>query len=218
LKTMFVNPGRRNKRRSAKKRNPRKVKRNTRRRSAKRNPRKASRKMIVNPRRRRTSRRRRNASVTPFVRSNPLILRNPRSIRRRRRNPGMGGGFTMKNILDKGLSYGGGSALGAGINMIALSKIEDKWFRNGARLAAAIGGGILLKGDLGAAAAGATLYPMWQELAVMLKVISGPKPFLPYPDGSQTVKAASASLDELSADLQDVLDEAAVDEIYDNYN
>jgi hypothetical protein len=125
----------------------------------------------------------------------------------------------MKNILDKGLSYGGGSALGAGINIIGLSKIENKWFRNGARLAAAIGGGILLKGDLGAAAAGATLYPMWQEIAVMLSLVSGPKPFLPYPDTSGTgAKATHASLDALSADLQDVLDEAAANEIYDQYN
>jgi hypothetical protein len=215
---MFVNPRRRNKRRAAKKRNPRKMKRRVARRSPKRNPRKASKQMIVNPRRRRrsSSKRRRNASVTPFVRSNPLILRNPGSLRRRRRsNPTS---FTMKNILDKGLSYGGGSALGAGINIIGLSKIENKWFRNGARLAAAIGGGILLKGDLGAAAAGATLYPMWQEIAVMLSLVSGPKPFLPYPDTSTGAKPTNASLDALSADLQDVLDEAAANEIYDQYN
>lgn len=217
---MFVNPRRRHKRRAAKKRNPRKVKRNARRRSHKRSTRKASKQMIVNPRRRRrSSHKRRNASVTPFVRSNPLILRNPRSIRRRRRsNPG--GNFSLKNILDKGLSYGGGSALGAGINIIGLSKIENKWFRNGARLAAAIGGGILLKGDLGAATAGATLYPMWQEIAVMLSLVSGPKPFLPYPDGHAPNAAVKvgASLDALSADLQDVLDEAAANEIYDQYN
>ena len=218
MRTMFVNPRRRPKRRHAKKRNPRKtVRRIARRRPVKRNTRKAHTKMKMNPRRRRSHKARRRNPMAPFVRSlnNPLILRNPRAIRRRRRNPGLN--LSIKSILDKSLSYGGGSALGAGINIIGLSKIENTWFRNGARLGVAVLGGSFLKGDLGAAMAGATLYPMWQEIALFLSLIEGPHPFMPYPEAPTAAKT-EASLDLLSADLQDVLDEAAAAEMYDNYN
>lgn len=222
MRTIFVNPRKRPKRKSAKRKSAKRksTKRKTIRRSTRRaktrNARKASKHMIVNPhgRKRRVSRRK-NASITPFVKSSNPMLRNS-SIRRRRKNPGLN--LSIKSILDKGLSYGGGSALGAGVNIIGLSKIENKWFRNGARLATAIVGGSFLKGDLGAAMAGATLYPMWQEVALMLSLIEGQRPFMPYPSGG-AAKETSASLDLLSADLQDILDEAAVMEsAYDNYN
>ena len=221
MRTIFVNPRRRPKRRSAKRRsakreNPRRARRTVRR-TYKRNARKASKNMIVNPRRRRSTKARRRNPMVPFVRSlNPQILRNPGSLRRRRRNPGLN--LSIKSILDKSLSYGGGSALGAGVNIIGLSKIENKWFRNGARLGVAVLGGSFLKGDLGAAMAGATLYPMWQEIALMLSLISGPTPFMPYPHAEASAKSSGVSLDALSADLQDVLDEAAASEMYDSYN
>jgi hypothetical protein len=202
---MFVNPRRRSKRRASKKRNPKK---RTARRTApkrRRNARKASSNMIINPRRRRTRKTRRNASITPFVKSNPLILRNPGSIRRRRRsNPTL----NFNTILSKSLSYGGGSAIGAVANIVGLNKIENKWFRNGARIGVAALGGIFLKGDLGASMAGACLYPLWQEVAVMLSLV----------DASADVTGPNADLDVLSADLQDVLDEAAAQELYSAYN
>jgi len=221
MRTIFVNPRRRKsskRRASKKKRIVRRAKRKSTRKVYKRRARKAN-AMIVNPRvRRRSTKARRKNPMVPFVRSlNPQILRNPGVIRRRRRsNPGLN--LSIKNILDKSLSYGGGSALGAGVNIIGLSKIENKWFRNGARLGVAVLGGSFLKGDLGAAMAGATLYPMWQEIALMLSLISGPTPFMPYPHAEASAKSSGVSLDALSADLQDVLDEAAASEMYDNYN
>jgi hypothetical protein len=222
MKTIFVNPRRRKsrKKKSASKKNPRKIARRTVRKNVHRTKRKAS-KMVINPRRRK-SRKARRRNIAPFVRSlnNPLILRNPGSIRRRRRRNPDGMKLDMKSILDKSLSYGGGSALGVGVNIIALNKIEDKWMRNGARLVVGVLGGGFLKGDLGAAAAGALLAPMWQEIAIALAITD--KEALEIKDGTvlepTTPPPLTASLDMLSADLQDVLDEAAANEVYDMYN
>lgn len=147
----------------------------------------------------RKNRRRRNAGIAPFVNSNPLIMDNPRRRRRRRsRNPD----FSPKSMLSNVLLYGGGSAMGAALNILGLRRIENDWLRNGARIAAAIAGGVLIKGSMGAAMAGATLYPTFAELALMTNLISG----------GSNIQDTDADLNELAADLQDVLDEIEDDE------
>lgn len=173
MRTVFVNP-------SASFSNPRK----RRRRRAKAVRRAA-------PRRRR----RRNAGITPFVssarRHNPLILENPRR-RRRRRNPGFAG-MNLNKMVSSGINYLGGAGIGAAANIFGLRRIENDWARNGARLGVAIIGAPFL-GDLGGPMAGATLYPLFAELALMLKLV-------------QPAEATEADLTELAADLEDVLDE-----------
>jgi hypothetical protein len=123
--------------------------------------------------------------VQPFVAGNPYILQNPRR-RRRRRNPGMPR-LTMRTITDKLTKYGGGSALGTAGNVFVLNGIENDWLRNGGRIATAVIGGAFLRGELGAAAAGALMYPMWVEVAAMLNLPVG----------------YEASLDDLAADLEE---------------
>lgn len=187
MKTVFVNPSKPRKRKARK----RKVKRKAPAMARKRTTRRAA------PKRRRRRRTRRNAGITPFVasnRSNPLILQNPRRRRRRRRNPTM----NLKTFIDKTLTYSGGAAVGAGLNILALRRIENDWVRNGARIAAAVASGMFLKGEMGAAAAGATLYPLFAEVALMTNLVPGAEP-------------TEADLHELAADLGAALDDIDLD-------
>lgn len=153
---------------------------------------------MANPRRRRRSyakrrpatrrRRRRNAGITSFTRQgnqNPLILSNPR--RRRRRNPAR---LNMKTIFNKTLVFGGGAAMGYGVNQFALSNIENDWMRRAAQAVTAVAGSMMLRGELGAAFAGATLYPLIADVAMYTGLVAVP---------------TEADLDELSADLEDAL-------------
>jgi hypothetical protein len=186
MKTIFMNPaGKISSFSGAKPKmmNPRRSYRRKRRNSAIRMPR-------MNPRRRKA---RRNAGITPFVaQRNPLILQNPRRSRRKaRRNPSL----NLKGLLNKTLTYTGGAAVGAGANILALRRIENDWLRNGARLATAIAAGMFLKGEMGAAAAGATLYPMFAELALMFNLTGS------------AATPTGVDLHELAADLEAALDE-----------
>jgi len=138
--------------------------------------------------------RRRNAGIAPFVQRNPLILENPRRRRRSRRNPLSLSGLNLNKFISKSVTYGSGSAIGAAVNILALRKIENDYMRNGARVVAACLAGAFMPGDMGAAAAGATLYPLFAELALAFKLVEGPV-------------ATSADLSDLSADLQDIVDE-----------
>lgn len=155
------------------------------------------------PRRRRTyRRRRRNAGITPFVQSsNPLILSNPRRRRRvRRRNPKTDLGEIMRDIA----THGAGGLLGYGVNQFALSRIQNDWVRRIAQIVAATGGAWLMsdlrKGQLGAAFAGATLYPLMADLAMTMGLVQVP---------------TEADLLELSADLEAALEaDLEDDELY----
>jgi len=193
MRTVFVNPSRRRRR----------VRRSRRRNAA----------LVANPRRRHrrrvrrvTRRSRRNAGIAPFVQSNPMIM-NPRR-RRRSRNPmgALGRSFSPKNFISKSLKYGGGAAIGAGANILLLRKIENTYLRNGLRVAGAVACGALLPSDMGGAAAGATLYPLFAELALMLNLV---------PAATSDTDETEADLQSLAADLQDVLDEVGQDEYED---
>jgi len=150
------------------------------------------------PRRRRTyRRRRRNAGVTAFThqgaRSNPLILSNPPRRRRRRSNPRP----NLKRIVSQALVHLGGGAVGYGVNQFGLAAIENDWARRAAQVAAGIAAATLMKGELGAAAAGAIYYPLVADLAMFSGLVAIP---------------TEADLDELSADLESSLLED--DELY----
>jgi len=150
---------------------------------------------MANPRRRKRTyarrrpatrrRRRRNAGVTSFVKQNPLILSNPRR-RRRRSNPKL----NLKTIFNKTLTFGGGAVLGYGVNQFGLSNIENDWMRRAGQVAAAVMGSMFLKGELGAAFAGATLYPLVADVAMYTGLVAVP---------------TEADLDELAANLEDAL-------------
>lgn len=150
------------------------------------------------PRRRYSRRRRRNAGITPFVsQSNPLILSNPRR-RRRRRNPKL----NLKGLLNDMLVYVGGGGLGYAANQFGLSQIPNDWVRRGSQVATAMVGAYFMKGNLGAAFAGATMYPLIADLAMYTGLVAVP---------------SEADLQELSADLEDALQlEASLedDELY----
>lgn len=146
-------------------------------------------------------RRRRNAGVAPFIRqSNPLILENPRR-RRRHRNPLFGGvKMDMQSILNRVVATGGGAAIGAAANILGFNKIENVWFRNGARIAAAVFAGALIPSPaMAAAAGGAVLYPTMQELALT---------FMQPTAATDTAASESASIDHLAADLEAMLEDA----------
>lgn len=191
MRTVFVNPRRRTKR-TARKRKPasRRRKRNTSPMAA--NPRRRRRRSYRRkPVTRRRRSRRRNAGITSFTdagaRGNPLILSNPRR-RTRRRNPRL----NLKTIINKTLTYGGGGALGYAVNQFGLSNIENDWLRRGAQLATAVVGSMFLRGELGAAFAGSTLYPLMADVAMYTGLIATP---------------TEADLDELAADLDTALGE-----------
>lgn len=183
MRTVFVNPGVMS--------NPRRKRRKQRR--ARRASRPATRRAA--PRRRR----RRNAGIAPFVsQRNPLILENPRRRRRsmrRRKNPD----FNFKHILNRTLTHLGGGAVGAGLNILLFRRIENDWFRNGARILTAAIGSAMMPGEFSASAAGGTLYPMYAELALMTKLIA-------------PTTSTQADLDNLSADLEDVLEDLDQDD------
>jgi hypothetical protein len=173
-RTVFVNPSRKRGRRRNRRRNF----------SAAMGPR-------ANPRRRRRRSRRRNSGIAPFV-QNPLIMSNPR--RRRRHSNPLAGALSVNNLLNKGLTYGGGAIIAVGANALVLNRVDNVWLRNGLRFGGGILGAALLKGDLGAATAGAMFYPMFQELAAQLL-------------GKELITGNEADMDVLAADLEDVMDD-----------
>jgi len=147
-----------------------------------------------NPRRHRRRRsRRRNAGIAPFV-SNPLIMSNPRH-RRRRRHSNPLNMFTLKNVVRKGVTYGGGAAIAVGANALAINRIDNFWYRNLTRFGGAIAAGAFMKGDLGAATSGAMLFPLMQEMAAKFLGLGS------------SVSGTEADMDMLAADLEDVMDE-----------
>ena len=184
MRTVFVNPSP-----SMMYVNPKKKKR--------RKPKAARRRTITVTRTKKglRTRVRRNAGITPFIQANPMIMDNPRRRRRRRRNPGLGGLATLSvnSVMKNTVTFGGGAAVGAGVNILALRRIENKWMRNGARIAAAVVGAAMMPGQFGAAYAGSTLYPLMAELALMTNLVAP--------------AATEADLMEVAADLEDVLDD-----------
>lgn len=190
MRALFVNPTKRRKKVRRRRKAPM-ARTRTRRRVSRR---------AAPVRRRRTTRRRRrrNAGIVPFV-QNPLILNNPR--RRRRSNPRLR--LSVQQIAGDVLAYGGGSAIGAAVNIMGINRIENVWARNGTRIGAAVLAGMLpaLMGTrgramekAGAAAAGALMYPVWQEVALQL--------LAPPVAAAET----EADLDMLAADLESALD------------
>lgn len=177
-KTVFMNPGKT---------------RTRRRRKSGKKRRRVSRPATRHVRRRRTGRRRRrNAGIAPFV-ANPMIMSNPRrrsSGKRRRRNPEM----KLKPILmNTGLAIAGSGA-GAAVNLLGIRRVNNIWLRNGLRVAlGAVSAGVF-QNSFGGAAAGSVMYPMWAELALLSGVIT---------EATNT----EADLDEISADLEDVLND-----------
>ncbi len=142
-----------------------------------------------NPRRRRRGkrhnpRRRRNAGIAPFIQANP----RRRSLARRRKNPSFAIP-SVNTIMRKSITYSGGAALGVGMNLFALNKIDNHWLRNGARILTACIGAPMLGGELGAAASGALFAPLVSEIAVFFKI------------------PGIATEADLEADLQDLLDD-----------
>lgn len=144
-------------------------------------------------RRRTYRRRRRNAGIAPFVQANPsgpLILSNPRR-RRRRRNPKL----NLKSVLSDTLVYLGGGVLGYGVNQFGLSQISHDWARRGSQVLLAVGGAMFLKGGLGASFAGATMYPLIADLAMLAGLVATPT--------TEQVAQLTADLEAaLEADLQ----------------
>jgi hypothetical protein len=122
------------------------------------------------------------------------MILNPR--RRRRSNPGlkMPG---VKKVLDTMMNAGGGAAIGAAVNVLGVNAIQNTWLRNAARVAAAVLAGMVLPEKLAVASGGAIMYPAATELATML-VPAGAAP-------------TSADLEDIGADLEDVLDELDAD-------
>lgn len=188
-RTVFVNPsafGRRRKRRKH--------------RTSRRRRRNVQLAPVSNPRRRRRRSRRRNAGIAPFV-SNPLIMSNPPRRRRRRSNPLAG--LNFNNLLQKTMTYGGGAAIAVAGNALVLNRVDNVWARNGARIGAAVVGGSMLKGEMGAAFAGAMYYPVIQELAAHIL-------------GKSTVTGTEADMDVLAADLEDIMDELDSSDLQDD--
>lgn len=141
--------------------------------------------------------RRVNAGITPFVASsNPLV--NPRRRRRksRRRNP-MTGVFDLKKLIKNSVAYGGGAAVGTAANLFGLRRIENDYFRNGARVVAATMGGMIVanmvSAEAGGAVAGSTLYPLFAEMAMKLGLVEAP--------------ATEIDLKEMGIDLEDIIDD-----------
>lgn len=200
MRTVFVNPS------ASMMSNPRRRRKHSRKRR-----RNVQMPAVSNPRKRRRGRRRRtsvvrkgypltvrsNAGIVPFV-SNPLIM-NPRrrgGHRRRRRNPMMNlSTLSVNKVVSKSITYGSGAAIGAAVNILGLRRIQNDWMRNGVRLGVAVIGAVLMPGELGAAYAGSTLYPLMAELALMTKLV-------------QPATTPEADLSEIS----DALDE--LDEMY----
>jgi hypothetical protein len=133
----------------------------------------------------------RNAGITPFVSNTGITVPNPRR-RKRRRNPA--GGILMNGMLNSLSGVGGAAALTV-VDMFGVSKINNPWGRNLTRVGLALGGS-LIPGRFGSAAAGAAMVPVLQEVVTLLML------------GTPRVAATAgteAALDELSADLEDLL-------------
>ena len=205
MRTTLVNPTKRTKRRKSRKKTTKRRRRKnvaiTRRKSTMANPRRRRRRVtrrrrrrnystaVSNPRRRQR-RRRRNTGIRPFTR-NPLILQNPRRRRRRRSNPKM----NIQRVANKLLIYTGGSAVAVGANILAINQIQNRWARNGVRVACSVFAPMFIKGDLGAAFSGAMLYPVIEEMVAELGIAP-----------------SEADLPALAADLEQALNEIDYDE------
>lgn len=171
--------------------NPRKTR--TRRRKSGRKRRRVARPATRYVRRKRSGkRRRRNAGIAPFV-ANPMIMANPRrrsSGRKRRRNPEM----KLKPILmNTGLAVAG-AGTGALVNLVGIRRIQNIWVRNGTRFLLGAASAGAMQNSFGGAAAGALMYPMFAELALLSGILT---------EATNT----EADLDEISADLEDVLND-----------
>lgn len=135
---------------------------------------------------------RRNAGITPFVRNTGITVPNPRRRVKRRRNPA--GGIVMNGLLNE-LSGAGGAAAVMVVDMFGTSKISNPWGRNLTRVGLSLAGS-LIPGRFGAAMAGAQMVPVFQEILTLL-LVGTPRVNMP--------RGTEASLDEMSADLEDLL-------------
>ena len=123
-------------------------------------------------------------------------MSNPR--RRRRHSNPLTSALTLKNLVNKGLTFGGAAVIAVGANALVLNRVDNFWLRNGSRFGGGIVAAAFLKGDLGAATAGAMFFPMFQELAAKLL-------------GKTLVTGTEADMDVLAADLEDVMDDLGAD-------
>jgi hypothetical protein len=103
--------------------------------------------------------------------------------------------MNLQRAANRILIYAGGSAIAVGANILAISRIENKWARNGVRVAAAVFAPMFVKGDMGASFAGAMLYPVVEEMAAELNILP-----------------QEADLEMLTADLEQALNEVDYDE------
>lgn len=188
MRTVFVNPRKKSRKRKRKVGRP-KGSSSARKRRSRRKYRKVPYRIV-----------RRNSGIAPFI-QNPMIMQNPPRRRRRRRNPSLSGLLNPRKFLGTMLTLGGGSAIGAGANILAARKIENEWLRMGARVVAAYVGSSLLPGGMGAAMAGSMLYPLWAELALKTKLIDVAG------DDDELGADLSGDEDDLGADLSDLLDD-----------
>ena len=88
------------------------------------------------------------------------------------------------------MAYFGGGGLAYAANQLFIRKIEGDNLRRGVQVATAVAGGIFLGGKFGAAFAGASLFPLFSEIALS--------------NGWLTTEGVS--IDELSADLENAMD------------
>jgi len=181
MKTMFVNPGKKRKRKKAKRRH------NI---------------TLANPRKRKHARRR-NAGISSFIQKNPLILSNPgrRSRRRRHSNPD----FSVKGIGKALLSFGGGAAVGFVVEEFLNSKIPalENPYANLAvgtalRLAEAMLAAKFLPNDMGMAAAGAIMSE------------SAKRVYATVATGALGATPTSADLSADLSDMDEILDDMEV--------
>jgi hypothetical protein len=106
----------------------------------------------------------------------------------------------LKQAASQILSYGGGTTIGAALNIFLFRHIENPWLRHSARILSALGGGMFLSTGMGGAMAGATLYPSIAEVAMALGV------------GGDV--STEADLNELAADLEAALEDVDSDILY----
>jgi hypothetical protein len=75
-----------------------------------------------------------------------------------------------------------------------LRRIENVWLRNGARVVLAAAAGALFQNTFGGATGGAMLYPLMTEIAIQTNMLGEPT-------------ATEADIEEISADIEDLLDD-----------
>ena len=190
MKTMFVNPSRKHKKRKKRSRRSNVSLANPSRRSRRRNV------SLSNPRRRR-----RNAGISSFI-QNPLILGNPRRKRSRRSNPLQ---LSVKGIGKALLSMGGGAAVGFALEEFINSKIPalDNDYANLAvgtaiRLAESMLAAKYLPTDMGMAAAGAIMSESVKRIYTTVAV------------GGLGATPTHADLAADLSDMDDILDDMEV--------